>query len=166
MSDVTIRKVADPGKTPYSLFAETRCILDGVRNKAFDLFCERGCIHGRALDDWLEAERRTLWSPTSELIETNTQFELQVAAPGLEIEDIAVNVSPDSITVLGETAHFHEKTEGKIHFSEFTNKPLFRRFTLPAPIDVQNTVATLEKGILKVNAQKGAVRGKGDPIGV
>ena len=28
-----------------------------IAQRAFEIFCERGCEHGHELDDWLQAER-------------------------------------------------------------------------------------------------------------
>ena len=28
-----------------------------IAHRAFELYCERGCQHGRDIDDWLQAER-------------------------------------------------------------------------------------------------------------
>jgi HSP20 family molecular chaperone IbpA len=41
-----------------------------------------------------------------------------------------------------------------VHFSEFSNKQLYRRYALSSTIDVDRTAATLDKGILKVVVQK------------
>ena len=30
---------------------------EGIRQRAYERFCERGSEHGRDLEDWLEAER-------------------------------------------------------------------------------------------------------------
>ena len=31
--------------------------LDEIRQRAYELHLERGCVHGRDQDDWLQAER-------------------------------------------------------------------------------------------------------------
>jgi hypothetical protein len=31
--------------------------LDQIRQRAYELHLERGCVHGRDQDDWLQAER-------------------------------------------------------------------------------------------------------------
>jgi len=37
---------------------------DGISQRAYEIFCERGCEHGHDVDDWLQAERE-LKAPTS-----------------------------------------------------------------------------------------------------
>jgi hypothetical protein len=36
-----------------------------IARRAYELFVERGCVHGRDLDDWLSAERELLAAPRS-----------------------------------------------------------------------------------------------------
>jgi hypothetical protein len=35
-------------------------IEDRIRNRAYDLYLQRGCLDGKALDDWLEAKAEVL----------------------------------------------------------------------------------------------------------
>jgi HSP20 family molecular chaperone IbpA len=41
-----------------------------------------------------------------------------------------------------------------VHFCEFDEKRIFRRFELPRSIDVDHVTAHLDRGILKVTAAK------------
>ena len=38
--------------------ADVANVTDSVARRAFELFLERGAVHGRDLDDWLAAERQ------------------------------------------------------------------------------------------------------------
>ena len=44
----------ESGKLSYS------DLENRIRNRAYDLYQERGCIDGKALDDWLEAKAEVL----------------------------------------------------------------------------------------------------------
>ena len=154
MPNITVQKVADPGKMPLTWFTEMQTIFDRIRDKAFTLFAENGCVHGRAVEDWLAAEREVFWVPESELVEKDKEFELRIAAPGFEANDVEVTALPDSIVVRAGATRKSGKAEGTVCFSEFCGKQLYRRFALPAPIEVNKTAATLDKGVLKVTAPK------------
>jgi HSP20 family protein len=156
MSNVAIQRLIDSEKMPLSLFTDMQTFFDRIREKAFSLFSQNGWIHGRALDDWLKAEREVFWVPQSELIERDKELELHISVPGFEPKDIEVTALPDSIVVRGAATHKSEKSEGKVHFSEFSDKQLYRWLTLPAAINVNKTTATLEKGVLKLIASKAA----------
>ena len=52
---VAMPTLGSDSRTPNQLFVE---VTDrGVACHAFELYCERGCQHGRDVDDWLRAER-------------------------------------------------------------------------------------------------------------
>jgi HSP20 family protein len=154
MPNVAVQKVSDPAKMPLSMSDSMQTIFDQIKEKAFCLFCENGSTHGHAIEDWLKAERELFQVPESELVENDKEFTLQVTAPGFEAKDLEITALPDSIVVKSEATQESEKTEGKVYFSEFSNKQLYRRYALPSAIDVNKTVAILEKGMLKVIAQK------------
>ncbi len=158
MPTIAVQKIADPDKMPLSLSDSMQKIFDQIREKAFCLFCESGSTHGHAVDDWLKAEREIFQTPESELLEKNNEFTLQIAAPGFEAKDLDITALPSSIIVRGESTQESGKVEGKVHFSDFRNQQLYRRYALPAPIDVDKTMATLEKGILKIVAQRASAQ--------
>ncbi len=64
-----------------------------------------------------------------------------------------------------EVAHRRDHDEGTVRFSEFSENKLFRRFDLPAKIDVGKVTATVDKGMLHITAAK-AVQPKERKIAV
>ncbi|MGA2717262.1 MAG: Hsp20/alpha crystallin family protein [Bryobacteraceae bacterium] len=106
------------------------------------------------MDDWLNAERDLIQIAESELIETDGKIEVRVATPGFDPGDVHVTALPDALIVKASSTHNHDKTEGNVHFCEFGKKTLFRRFDLPASIDVDKVSATLDKGVLRLTAVK------------
>ncbi len=113
-----------------------------------------GDIGGSPVDDWLKAERELIWAPESDLVEKNGHFQLQVAMPGFDANEVYVTAFPDAVTVRAESAHKHEENNGDVYFCEFGEKTLFRKFDLPAPIDVDSLTACPERGVLQVSAAK------------
>jgi len=156
MSNVTVQKVQKNENAP-TLFKSMETLFDDVRRKAFDLFQQRGGMDGFDLDDWFRAEQDLLWKPESELAETEKQFQMKVAVPGLEAKDIQISALPDAIVIQAETTHEEEKKEGKVHYSEIRNKKLFRRFEMTGGIDVEQVKANLDKGVLEITAPKKAL---------
>ena len=143
-------------KAPSPFLTEVREFFDKIREEAFAIFRKKGSAIGHELEDWLEAERELFCCPQSELIEKDSQFELRVAAPGMEAGDIEIIALPGSVVVKGHVTRRREKKEGTVHFSEFGDKQLFRYLTLPEPINVNKVSATLEEGVLHIVAQKAA----------
>ena len=145
-------------KAPSPFLTEVREFFDKIREEAFAIFRKKGSAIGHELEDWLEAERELFCCPQSELIEKENQFELRVAAPGMEAGGIEISARPGSLVVKGRVTRRGEKNEGTVHFSEFSDKRLFRHLILPELIDVNKVSATLEEGVLHIVAQKAAAK--------
>ena len=157
MSNVAITKVhkgQDVQEDASSFLEDFKALTSQIRDHAFAIFQKRGAGEGKAVDDWLEAERSLTCATESELIEKDSAFQLSVAVPGFAEKDIKVTALPDELVVSAVSEHRHEKDEGNIHFCEFAEKQLFRRFELPKAINVDKVTASVDKGILRVTAEK------------
>ena len=139
-----------------------------IREKAFDFFLTRGGTLGSDLEDWFRAERELFACPKSEVKETDTQFEIKAAVPGFKVEDLHVNVLPEIIVIESKTAEPKREPAngeaGKVHFSEFATKRMFRQYKLAVPIDVMAVEATVDAGILKIVATKQRAQEKSKEI--
>ena len=157
MGKLNVKTVSsDEGRT-LPIFAEFEEISAKIRDRAYQLFSDRGFQGGRDFDDWLEAERLICW-PTSELVEHDKDFTIDVALAGFEPEEISVTATPSEIIVKAE--HEEKKTDEKAvtHFSEFRSSKALRRFTLPEKVSADRISAKLQNGILEIQAPKaGAV---------
>ena len=69
MSNVAVEKCHNSGTLPETLWQKMNAIADEIRQRAFGSFERRGRTIGLDLDDWLQAEREVVWSPTSELVD-------------------------------------------------------------------------------------------------
>jgi HSP20 family protein len=159
MANVAVEKCHDSGTLPGTLWQRMNAITDEIRRRAFGSFERRGRTIGMDLDDWLQAEREVVWSPASELIENKDNFRARLTLPGFDEKDLEVTATPNALIVRAESAHTHEAKEGDVRFCEFSGKNLFRRLDLPSEIDVDKVTASLNKGILAIDAPK-AVQSK------
>ena len=154
MANVAVEKCPDSGALPETLLQRINEIADEIRQRAFGLFERRGQTIGMDLDDWLQAEREVVWSPASELVENKDDFCARLALPGFDAKDLEVTATPNALIVRAESTHTHEGKEGEVCFCEFSGKKLFRRLDLPSEIDVNKVTASLDKGILEIDAPK------------
>ena len=143
-------KNGDPG----GLWERLSVIAEEIRRRAFSRFESRGQTNGLDLEDWLEAEREVVLSPTSELVEGEKDFQARVALAGFDAKDIEVTATPEGLIIEAERTHTHEAKEGAVRFCEFSGKKLLRRIDLPTPIAVDKVTASLDNGMLQVNAPK------------
>lgn len=156
MSQLAVERVHEEGEQSASIYGQMKSLAERVRRRAFELFERRGSAHGSDLDDWLQAERELILSPESELVEKEGRFEIRIAVPGFEAKDVTVTALPDALVVSAEASRQSEKKESGFRVSEVGARSLFRRFGLPAPIDVDKVSANLDWGVLKITAPKRA----------
>jgi HSP20 family protein len=151
MSNVAIQKSPDETKSIWSLFEASQKLFNQLQERAFGLFQERDGGDGTALDDWFRAERELLEIPVSELTEDEKEIHVRAAVPGIKAKDIEVTATPREIIIRGETSDRNEHKKGKTRFSEFSERRIFRRYELPAVVDVDKISADLKDGMLVID---------------
>jgi HSP20 family protein len=153
MPQVEVQKVPSAEDRALPVFAELDRLADRIRVEAYNLFARRG-TGGRALDDWLAAEREICW-PAAKLIERDGAFVLEVALAGFEPGEIAVTATPQEIIV--KAAHEHEKKsdggeDTQLRWSEFRSDNVLRRVELPMAVEVDAITAVFKNGLLTISA--------------
>lgn len=105
---------------------------------------------------WLKNEFQSKFSmPAVNIKNTDAQFEIELAAPGLKKEDFTIEVE-ENILKLSVNKKV-EKEEVKENFTrkEFNYQQFQRSFALPKnAIDTENVQANYADGILKVTLPK------------
>lgn len=150
---ISVETIREPELATSSLMAEWEKATAAVRQRAFDYYQSRGGTSGRDLEDWLRAERDVIWAPRAEMTESSEAIVLRIDAAGLEAMNLRVTATPNSILIQADAGHRHDESNGGLCFCEFGEK-LFRRFELPSAIDVNQVLATLDKGILQIVAKR------------
>jgi HSP20 family molecular chaperone IbpA len=159
MTDIKVQKVPAGEDRSLPVFAEVERLLEQVRREAFALFEGRGYGDGRALDDWLAAEK-LIFGPDTETIETDEQYEIRVPLEGFKPADVRVTVAPHEVivkaaaTVEDEDAETASPEMADVRRSRIASTDVYRRVELPSDIVVESVSATLKRGVLKVVAPK------------
>jgi HSP20 family protein len=94
--------------------------------------------------------------PAVNIRESDTAFEIEVAAPGLQKEDFRLEVENDvlKISAQKETKSEQKVEDGKYHRREFAFTSFQRSFTLPKHVEVDKIGAVYTDGVLKVALPK------------
>jgi len=153
MSDIRIQRAGD-GDAVLPVFDELARRMDAVRQRAFELFAERGGGAGHELDDWIAAEHELLGWPAAELKEADGEYEVDVTLPGFAAKEVEVTATPKELIVHAATSHEKKAEDEHVVWSEFGSNDVYRRFGFPIQVDADKVTASLEKGILKVKAPK------------
>jgi HSP20 family protein len=120
--------------------------------RAFDIFSGNGETAGKALDHWLQAERELLWKPAIELEETENEFRLRIAVPGVDPKNIDIEVTSEDILVKANLKEQRVEKKGTIHTTEFASGNLFRAVHFPRPINLDKVKAEIKNGMLRITA--------------
>lgn len=113
-------------------------------------------------ENWLAENTRNLQIgkniPAVNIKETNEDFSVEVAAPGMQKEDFKIELDNNLLSISTEIKEEHEsedKTdEGKFTRREFSYSSFKRSFTLPDSIDAQKIDASYENGVLNIHLPK------------
>ena len=92
--------------------------------------------------------------PSVNISETDTAFELALAAPGKTRKDFNVELDDHVLTVSSESKHEDESTTGQYTRREFRYDNFQRSFRLPETIDTAGIKAKYDNGILTINLPK------------
>ena len=107
-------------------------------------------------NDWFDWGNRDFSDTNSTLPAVNIKesaenFEVEVAAPGLEKKDFKIELDHDVLTISSEKKDEKESEEGQEFTKrEFSYQSFSRSFTLPNTADSEKIEATYENGILRV----------------
>lgn len=96
------------------------------------------------------------WLPRADIRETDKEYILEIALPGVKKEDVKVDVKDDILTISGEKkAEKEEKGRNWIRressFGSFT-----RSFVLPQGLHNEDVKASCKDGVLTLNLRKPA----------
>jgi HSP20 family protein len=91
--------------------------------------------------------------PAVNILETEDDFTLEVAAPGMSRESFNLHVDHKQLTISGEQKEETE-SKGKYAHREFSYKSFKRSFMLPDFVDIENINASYEDGLLKITVPK------------
>jgi HSP20 family protein len=135
-----------------SLLGDLEGMQKRVTERAYEIFKDRGATFGAAVDDWLEAERQTVWKPAVEVCQRDNQYVIEAALAGVEPGQLDIQVTPDTLLIKADTVHAHGNPKEIVHVCEFQQGELFRLIKLPSKIAPETVKAEYKNGLLRVTA--------------
>ena len=119
--------------------------LQSEVNRVFDAFFGNGSARNSAARRWI---------PAMDLVETADHLVLRADLPGLERDDVAIEVKDGVLTIAGERKAEHEAKSEGFYRVERSFGTFSRSLTLPKGIDATKVEAAFEKGVLEVRIPK------------
>jgi HSP20 family protein len=88
--------------------------------------------------------------PDFNVYETDKEFVVEAAAPGLEKKDFNIEVNDNVLQISSEKEAKEEKKEQKFYYRGFCYGSFKKSYSLPDNVDKDKIAANYENGILKV----------------
>jgi HSP20 family protein len=94
------------------------------------------------------------WTPAMDLVEGEDHFLLRADLPGLDEEDVQIEVHDNTLRISGRREAEHEQKERGWYRMERSFGSFSRSLTLPDGVDANAIAASFEKGVLEVRIPK------------
>ena len=106
-------------------------------------------------NSWMERPMYT--APAIKVMENEKEYDVELAAPGLDKEDFKVHVDADNnlhIEMEKKTENKEGKRHGRYLRREFSYERFQQTLLLPDDVDAETIEAKVEKGVLTVHLPK------------
>ncbi len=106
------------------------------------------------IGDWVKPFSSNVFTPRVDVTEDNENLYVHAEVPGVDKNDIKINLVGDVLTISGEKKS-EQKDEKKNYYRIERNYGAFSRsFTLPAEIKVEQISAAYDNGVLNITLPK------------
>jgi HSP20 family protein len=117
--------------------------LQGEMNRLFNSFFDEGN----------DAQGRR-WAPAVDLLERDDSLVLKADLPGLNEDDVQIEVRDNVLTIAGERKAEHEERQNGYYRVERSFGRFSRSLQLPDGVDAESIAASFDKGVLEVTIPK------------
>ena len=93
---------------------------------------------------------QALWSPQIEAFEREGQLVVRADLPGLNKDDIRVEITGDALTIQGERKQEHEEKREGYYRSERGYGSFYRSIPLPEGVNAEEAKADFRDGVLEI----------------
>jgi HSP20 family protein len=103
---------------------------------------------------WNEVGDAPAALPNADIYETESEFVIEIEAPGYDEKELQIELADHTLTVKGERSEQMEKKEKSFQLNERLQTSFERRFALPATVEPEKIAAEFAKGVLEIHAPK------------
>ncbi len=94
------------------------------------------------------------WIPAMDLVEDGDRYVLRADLPGLDEDDVSIEVDDRVLTVSGKRSSESEQRKEGYHRIERASGSFSRSLTLPEGVDAEQIDAHFDKGVLEISIPK------------
>jgi HSP20 family protein len=101
-----------------------------------------------------EVLARSTWTPFVDIHETGDEITIDVELAEIDMDDLAVDIEGNTLTIKGERPLSREAKPEQYHLVERPYGPFSRSFTLPDSVDSRGIRGSYKNGILTLKVPK------------
>ncbi|QEC74702.1 Hsp20/alpha crystallin family protein [Mucilaginibacter ginsenosidivorax] len=105
-------------------------------------------------NDTFFSDRMVARVPAVNISESENNYHVELAAPGLKKEDFKLNLERNQLTISVEQSADHQDNQKNYSKREYSYSSFMRSFTLPESADHANIEASYIEGILRIDIAK------------
>lgn len=105
-------------------------------------------------DNYVKAANEIAFRPTVDVSETEKEYQLELTIPGVEKDNITIDLKDNFIRIVGERKKVEKETTKKYLKEETVYGSFKRSFQLPENINVDAIAAELIQGVLTISIPK------------
>jgi HSP20 family protein len=94
------------------------------------------------------------WTPPVDIYETDDALVFQADLPGVDKDEVSIEVHNNTLILRGERKHDAAVTEDNYHRVERAYGPFQRSFVLPTMVDQEKVQASYHEGMLELRLPK------------
>jgi HSP20 family protein len=94
------------------------------------------------------------WAPAVDIVETENELVLKADVPGVDLQDIDIQLENGTLTVKGERKFERDEKNKGFHRMERSYGSFVRIFTVPETVDSEHVKAGYEAGVLTITLPK------------
>jgi len=106
------------------------------------------------LNDTFLGDRLVSRVPAVNIAETENEFHIELAVPGLKKEDFKINLEKNLLSISAEKKTENTEETKKYSKREYSYNSFVRTFTLPETVDHANIDAEYTDGVLSIKVAK------------
>jgi HSP20 family protein len=125
---------------------------NGQKNQVVNPFFSD--VFDSILNDSFLSDKLATRVPAVNIAETENEFQIELAAPGLKKEDFKINLDKNVLSVSADKKTENVEEGKKFSKREYSYHSFTRSFTLPETVDHAKIEAAYTDGILKLSVAK------------
>jgi HSP20 family protein len=129
-------------------------MIPSLRNDLSEMFDFDNLFDNPLFENSLLTRRKLSRVPATNIMESDEEYVVQLAAPGLNKKDFHINLDNETLEIKVENEE--EKEDEDLDFTrrEYDYRMFYRSFNLPETVNPEKINAEYENGILKVHLPK------------